>query len=208
MIDRSVLLIEDDESLGFVIRKGIESCGFEVTSLTRGKGALDLIGSTPFLAVVLDIMLPDANGLDLLTEIKEKFPEQNVVVMTAQATMKHAVEAMRKGAYDYLTKPFDLEELYHLLNRLTQVQKLKERVQDLETQLKIHSESGELIGSSAPMQAVYKTIGKSAATDLTVLITGKSGTGKELVARAIHHDSPRSGGPFVSVNRAAIPKDL
>jgi two-component system nitrogen regulation response regulator GlnG len=153
--------------------------------------------------------MPGVNGLDLLDKVREFKNDLLVVIMTAEAGMKNAVEAMKRGAYDYLTKPFDLDVMDAIVEKANRAQEMTMQVSALKDELKEHYllDKG-IIGNSIPMREVYKTIGKVAPSDMTVLIQGESGTGKELIARAIHCNSKRLVKPFIAMNCAAIPKEL
>lgn len=153
--------------------------------------------------------MPGIQGLDLLKEFRSDYPEMLVIIMTAEATMEHAVSAMKHGAYDYLTKPFDLTALDAIILKAEKAAAVTEQIDQLKEELQDQYSFGRsIIGNSQPMQDVYKTLGRVAGADVTVLITGESGTGKELIARAIHINSPRLGKPFIALNCAAIPHEL
>jgi len=199
-----ILLIDDDESIAWVVRKTLEA-DHEVVHAATGAGGLELFGEAPSL-VLLDLRLPDASGLDILKTLLGKQPGIPVVMVTAHGGMESAVEAMKLGAYDYLEKPFDLDELRIVVRRAledtamrTELVRLRARVAD---------EAPLIVGSSPGMLSVFKAIGRIAPRPVTVLILGESGTGKDLVARAIHHNSPRTGKPYVVINSASVPRDL
>lgn len=200
-----ILVADDEESIRWVLAKSLGKLGYQVELATSGDQALTMLREKSFDLAVLDIKMPGLSGLDLLSRIHQERPGLPIVVMTAESTMTNAVEAMKRGAYDYLTKPFDLEALDAIIlraNRATEVDapsKAEPPPQSLDR---------TLIGRSRPMQDVYKVLGKVAASDVTVLITGESGTGKELVARAIHGNSARVNKPFLALNCAAIPREL
>jgi two-component system nitrogen regulation response regulator GlnG len=151
--------------------------------------------------------MPGMNGLEALDKIQAGGQRVFVIIMTAQATMQNAIEAMRRGAFDYITKPFDLDEVNILVKKAIDVRRLSQEVTALRAEVREKYEGG-LVGNTAAMQEIYKTIGRVAESDATVMIHGESGTGKELVARAIHYHSRRAGRPFVAVNSAAIPSEL
>jgi len=161
-----------------------------------------------FDAVITDIRMPDMNGLELLKEIKRHDESVEVVVMTGYPTIASAVEALKVGAFDYLSKPLLLDELRHLMARMTERRFLRGEVHSLRARLGEELTVNELVGNSPPMQRVKEIIARVAPTDSPVLIEGESGTGKELVAAAIHRLSPRARGPFIPVNCSAIPEDL
>lgn len=204
-VDRRILVIDDDESVLWVIRKALEPSGYDIeakTTLKAGMKALD-----GFCLVLLDMMLPDGSGLDALRDIRVFSPEALVIMVTAHGRMESAVEAMREGAYDYLEKPFDIEELKIVVDKAFRDIALRQELLTLR-QSKEEQKASLMIGRSKGMLKVFKEIGRVAPKDVTVLVSGESGTGKELVARSIHNNSHRKFGPFMAVNAAAIPKDL
>ncbi|MDH4100553.1 MAG: sigma-54 dependent transcriptional regulator [Nitrospirota bacterium] len=201
-----VLVIDDDESICWVIRKGLEKAGYEVKTSGDPLAALAEAKSGEYPVILLDIMMPGMSGFEVMDQIVAE--DKAVIVMTAQGTMKNAVEAMRKGAYDYITKPFDLDEMVLVVKRAFDDLNLRGRVKKLESLVREEHDIGNLVGNSPAMQEVYKLIGRVADKDVTVLIRGESGTGKELVARALHFNSRRIGKPFVAINAAAISADL
>ncbi|MCX8027624.1 MAG: sigma-54 dependent transcriptional regulator [Thermodesulfovibrionales bacterium] len=205
MSENRILLIDDDEAVVWVVKKALEPMGYEIraeNTIEKGKKALE-----GYSLILLDMVLPDGNGIDLLREIKQKYPETLVIIITAHGRMESAINAMKEGAYDYLEKPFDIEELMIVVKRaFTDISIRKEL-----TRLRDKVEDGRpvhILGKSKAMLKVFKEIGKVATRDVIVLITGESGTGKELVARAIHNNSLRKFNPFVAINCASIPKDL
>ena len=156
----------------------------------------------------LDVRMPGMDGLTALAKLREIRPDAHIIVMTAHGTMETAIQAMQQGAYDYLAKPFDLDEALLLAERAMTAQRLTQEVSSLRTGLKEVWEFGALVGRHPTMQEVYKAIGRIAASDVSVLLRGESGTGKEVVARALHHYSRRAGRPFVGISAAAIPVTL
>jgi len=200
-----VLVADDEQSIRFVLKKAMEKKGYSVDLAEDGIQALEKIKGERYSLIFMDIMMPGESGLDILTKVTDT----PVIIMTAQDTMKNAVEAMKRGAYDYITKPFDIEEVNILAARAINAWKLSKEVAELKREIKgKYAVGGEIVGKSEAMKQLYKLIGKVSASDLTVLIQGESGTGKELIARAIHYHSNRSSGPFIAVNSSAIPKDL
>lgn len=157
--------------------------------------------------ILLDLMLPDGDGLDGLKEIRALHPEACVIMITANAMMQSTITAMKEGAYDYLEKPFDIEELKLIIDKAFRDLAIRAELKELKKTV-FETESPQMIGKSPGMLKVFKDIGRIAAKDITVLITGESGTGKELVAKAVHFNSRRSAGPFIAINAASIPKDL
>lgn len=205
MMTKKILVIDDDESIQWVIKKALEPLGYEIESKTSLKEAEKLIGKNNLF--LLDLMLPDGNGIDLLKKIKEFNPDSIVIIITAHGKMESVINAMKEGAYDYIEKPFDIEELKILIQRAYKDLSIREELLRLR-QSKEEYEPFQMIGNSKAMLKIFKEIGRVSAKDVTVLISGESGTGKELVARAIHNNSKRKYGPFVAINSASIPKDL
>jgi two-component system, NtrC family, nitrogen regulation response regulator GlnG len=203
-----ILIADDEDSLRWVLDKGLRQAGYEVTAVKDGESALRAFEAEPFDLVFLDIRMPGLDGLTALARLRERAPDAHVVVMTAHGTMETAIQAMQRGAYDYLAKPFDLDEAVLVAERALESRRLTQEVARLRTGLQEVKEFSALIGRHPRMQDVYKAIGRIAGSDVTILIRGESGTGKELVARAIHHYSRRSGRAFVAVSCAAIPATL
>jgi two-component system nitrogen regulation response regulator GlnG len=203
-----ILIADDEDGLRWVLEKGLRQAGYDVTGVADGDSALRAFAEAPFDLVFLDIRMPGTDGLTVLAKLRELAGDAHVVVMTAHGTMETAIQAMQRGAYDYLAKPFDLDEVLLVAERALAAGRLTQEVARLKTGLQDVWEFGALIGRHPRMQEVYKTIGRIAASDVTVLLRGESGTGKELVARAIHHYSRRTGRPFVAVSSAAIPGTL
>ncbi|MBN1957708.1 MAG: sigma-54-dependent Fis family transcriptional regulator [Desulfuromonadales bacterium] len=204
-----ILVADDEESIRWVLSKALKKQGFHVDLAEDGAQAKHLAGKNHYDLAVLDIKMPGIHGLDLLKDFRTNFPDTLVVIMTAEATMEHAVSAMKHGAYDYLTKPFDLTALDAIILKAQKAAEITEQIDQLKEELQDQYSFGRsIIGNSQPMQEVYKTLGRVAGSDVTVLVTGESGTGKELVARAIHINSPRLGKPFIALNCAAIPHEL
>jgi two-component system nitrogen regulation response regulator GlnG len=204
-----ILVADDEESIRWVLSKALIKKGFKVDLAEDGKQALSMFRSNHYDLAVLDIKMPGLQGLELLKQVREEFPETLVVIMTAESTMENAVAAMKNGAYDYLTKPFDLDALDAIILKAQKAAEVCEQIDHLKSELQGQYRFGRtIIGTSQPMQEVYKILGRVAPSDVTVLITGESGTGKELIARAIHFNSPRLGKPFLAINCAAIPRDL
>jgi len=204
-----ILVADDEESIRWVLSKALKSKGYSVDLAIDGRQALSMIQDGSYDLAILDIKMPGITGLDLLDRIREQKKDLLVVIMTAEASMKNAVEAMKRGAYDYITKPFDLDVIDAILEKVGRAREVAGQVSMLKNELKQrYLVDKNIIGNSPVMREVYKTIGKVAASDVTVLVQGESGTGKELVARAVHFNSNRLGKPFVAINCAAIPKEL
>ncbi len=208
----SILIVDNDEGLVHFLTRLFAKTGYEVASCTDGVSALARLGAESFDAVLLDYKMPGLNGLDTLAEIKQGQVKTPVIVMTAYGTTDTAIEAMKRGAYDYLLKPFDTEELRRIVADAVEVSRLMKEVVKLPeslTPISAQAVSGaQIVGSHRKIQEVFKLIGQVAEKDVTVLITGESGTGKELVARAIYHHSRRKDKPFMAFNCATVPDTL
>ena len=207
-MDGSILIVDDEEiirdSLSFVLKKE----GFRVGEAANGKAALEKIQTGSFDLVLTDLEMPEMKGIELLENICSLAPETMVMIITAYGSIDTAISALRKGAVDYLLKPVDFDELLHKVRKLLSGRRVASENKYLRRELHREYDFSKIIGRSPRMQDVFETIRKVAATEGTVLITGKSGTGKELVARAIHFASRRSQGLIVAVNCGAIPENL
>ncbi len=203
-----LLVVDDDESALESLRQIFEHEGFAVSVARSGEEALDALRSDGHEVVLADLRMPGMDGLDLLRAIKAIRPETEVVIMTAFGTIEKAVEAMREGAYDFVTKPLKRPLVVRSVTRAHEKAVLKAENLALRQELDAVAGERNLIGTSPAMRKVLDTIVQVAPASATVLLQGESGTGKELVARAIHRRSPRSGGPFVAINCAAIPVTL
>jgi len=202
-----ILVVDDEESIRFVLSKGFERMGHATDTAPTIKEAEERLNEGRYFCVFLDIILPDGSGLDLIGSILKRQNPPSVVVMTAEATMKNAITAMQKGAFDYITKPFDFDVIDILINRIVEYRKMSSELARFKSGGAEQAE-GVMVGRSEPMQELFKLIGRSANSDENILITGPTGSGKELVAKALHSNSSRSAGPFIAVNCAAIPNDL
>ncbi|TYO98656.1 two component Fis family sigma54 specific transcriptional regulator [Geothermobacter ehrlichii] len=209
MAIRRILIADDEDSIRWVLERSLSRQGYEVATASDGRQALELFRHHQFDMAILDIRMPGIDGLELLERFLAERPDLLVIIMTAETSMKNAIEAMKKGAYDYLPKPFDLDEVDALILKASKANQVREQVCLLKEELREHYQlDRNIIGNSPPMQKLFKILGRVAPSDATVLITGESGTGKELVARAIHFNSPRLGKPFIAINCAAIPREL
>jgi len=203
-----ILVADDEPSIRWLLERVLRQAGYSVALVEDGPAALARAAAEPFDLAFVDVRMPGLDGLEVLSRLRSTAPDTAVIVMTAHGSVRAAVEAMQRGAYDYLTKPFDNDEVRLLAERALAARALAREVVELRTGLQEVWEFGALVGKSPRMQEVYKTIGRIAGTDVTVLLRGESGTGKEVVARAIHHFSRRAGKPFVAVSCAAIPATL
>lgn len=208
MSPAKILLVDDDEGLRKVIEFNLEQEGYEVVTASNGKDALEFYAEHAPDLVITDIKMPDMDGIELLGEIRRRDIEKLVIVVTAFGAVETAIEAMKLGAYDYITKPFNRDELKLVVRKALEVQRLRTRTRMLEAELIDRFSFENIIGGSARMAAVFELIRKVAPSEATILIKGESGTGKELIARAIHYNSPRSKGDYVAVNCSAIPENL
>jgi len=204
----SILVIDTESFIREVLRNLFESEKHDVALASSGREAKKLLGKNAFDLIFLDIMLKDMDGLELLRNMPPLNAETPVVVITGFATVKSAVKAMKLGAFDYISKPFSLEEVLLVAEKALEYSQVKRENLLLKRHLRRHYSLRQIIGSSEAMRRVFALIEKVKRTDSTVLITGESGTGKELVAKTIHYQSPRANGPFVAINCAAIPREL
>src|SRR6266446_1623564 len=203
-----VLIVEDDASARVGLEQLVKSWGFVADSACDGEEALEKVTTFRPAIVITDMVMPRMDGLALLRALQQQGADATTLLLTAQGTVETAVEAMKEGAYDYLTKPIDIQRLKILLDKIVERLETLREVKALRRQLREHGTFGPLIGNSPEMQKVYKVIEQAAPTNASVLITGESGTGKELVAQTIHQLSPRASFPFVAINCAAIPETL
>ena len=204
---RSILIVDDEvgarESLKMVFKEE-----YEVLLAKNAEESFRKLKECVPDVILLDILLPDLDGLKVLERIKQEDPDATVIMITATRTVKTAVEAMKLGAYDYVTKPFDVDELRLIVNRALSNQALQKEVRYLREQIEECFDFGKMIGKGKGMREIFSLIRRIAPSKSTVLVMGESGTGKELVSRAIHYQSPRKDGPFVTINCAAIPETL
>jgi DNA-binding NtrC family response regulator len=203
-----ILVIDDEKSQRDILNDILKDAGYHITLAEDGEKGIEKLKDSTITIVLTDLKMPNKSGLEVLREVQKINPEIQVIIMTAFGTIPSAVQAIKDGAYDYLTKPFNKEELLRVISRaadkvslMLENKRLKEAVSD---RYQFHN----LIGKSAAMRQIYRMIEKISSIDATVLITGESGTGKELVARAIHHNGSRKEGPFVALNCSAIPESL
>jgi DNA-binding NtrC family response regulator len=203
-----ILVVDDDLRMRELVAKVLAREGYAVRALSRAREVLQALAEGPADLVITDLRMPEMDGLTLLQEIKRLSPDTSVLLMTAFGSIDSAVQAIKAGAYDYLTKPFKMDELRLAVRRALEERQLRAEVQALREEVRTKYNFANILGKSKPMQDLFALIKKVAASRSTVLIQGKSGTGKELVAKAIHYNSPRRDRPLVTVNCSAIPKDL
>src|SRR5690348_7685056 len=197
-----IWIVDDDPALRFVMSEALKDAGFEVRLYASAEEVRQALEHSQPAVLVSDVRLPGESGFDLLKFLRRERPKLPVIVVTAHADLESAVSAYQGGAFEYLPKPFDLDELAVLVNRAAQAQGA------VQTAVEPPGEAEQLIGEAASMQQVFRAIGRLTRSQLTALITGESGTGKELVARALHRHSPRARQPFIALNTAAIPVEL
>lgn len=200
-----VWIIDDDSSIRWVLERALMRAGFACTSFAQGADLLQALTFKQSKPAVLisDIRMPNIDGFSLLKQIKQDSPSLPVIIMTAHSDLDAAVSAYQKGAFDYIPKPFDIDEMIDLVKRAIQHHEQQKTIQTTNT-----TPHSGIIGEAAAMQEVFRIIGRLSKSSINVLINGESGTGKELVAKALHQHSPRTKGPFIALNMAAIPKDL
>jgi len=208
MAEKTILLVDDDASLRRVLAHHLTEAGYRVLTAVDGKAGLDLFTEEQVEMVITDIQMPEMSGLDLLRRIRVMNPDTVVLVITAYGSIETAVEAMKLGAHDYITKPFNREELLLTVAKGLEYTALVRENRSLKQFIESRFSLDNMIGTSAAMRRVYALVEKVARADLAVLITGESGTGKELIAKAIHQCSERREGPFVVINCGAIPEGL
>jgi len=204
----SILLIDDDDSLRRVMEFSLTEAGYKVQTAASGEAGLMLFERGLFDAVITDITMPGISGMEVLAKIRERDGGLPVIVITAYGTIESAVEAMKQGAFDYITKPFNRDELHLTLVKALRMRRLEKENVELRAEITDRYRFDSIVGSSEKIREVLDMAGRVAASDASVLITGESGTGKELLAKGIHYNSPRADGPFVAVNCAAIPEHL
>jgi len=202
-----ILVVDDEKKMGFLVGGALEDAGYTLTICNSGSDAIDQLHKNSFDLVITDLKMDPPDGMDILREVKKTSPECEVVMMTAFASASTAVEAMKAGAYDYLIKPFSLDELVLLVQRMLSAKKHVAREEQLQSDLESLSYD-TFIGESEPVKQLLTMVDKVAKSDANVLILGKSGTGKELIANMIHNKSDRCAGPFVAVNCAALTETL
>jgi two-component system, NtrC family, nitrogen regulation response regulator GlnG len=205
---QAIWIVDDDHSIRFVLEKALQRAAFATRSFVSAKDVMSALAESQSsvaspLVLISDIQMPGGSGLDLLTQVKAKYPQLPVIITTAFSDLDSAVSAFQGGAFEYLPKPFDLQHAVDLVRRA-----VAERQREPVSTEPLQTANTEMLGQAPAMQEVFRAIGRLSQSQVTVLITGESGSGKELVARALHKHSPRVNGPFVAINTAAIPKDL
>jgi two-component system response regulator PilR (NtrC family) len=205
---KHILVIDDEQEMQDILKQLLQEEGFEIETANSGKDGLDKLLEKSFDLVICDIMMPGIDGIKTLEKIKEIDTQQMVIMITSYASVENAVDAMKKGAYEYITRPFRNDEVLHIVNNAVKQKELVEENINLREVLKKKYRFENIIGKNEKMIQVFKLIRQAAPSKSTILIQGESGTGKELVAIAIHQNSPRAQNPFVVVNSGNVPPDL
>jgi two-component system, NtrC family, response regulator AtoC len=209
MMKRHILVADDDPSIRTLLRTFLEGEGYAISEARTGNEVLSSISNgNKFDLLLMDLRMPELNGMDILQRINDQNLDVPVVLMTAFGTSNNAIKAIQLGAHDYITKPFELEDVLVAIQRFFEYQELSAEVKVLRSQVGARDPAERIVGRSGQMLDVYKTIGRVARTDATVLITGETGTGKELVAETLHLNSLRRTGSLVKVACASLPETL
>ncbi|UCG13230.1 MAG: sigma-54-dependent Fis family transcriptional regulator [Deltaproteobacteria bacterium] len=203
-----ILIVDDEPNIRQGLAEALHGQGYEIEQASSGEAALELLQSSPFHLVLLDLVMEEMDGIDVLREVNRQYPKTEVVIITAHGTIETAVMALKEGAYDYLTKPINVKRFRSYVHNILRSQELEEENRQLREQLRTRQEYGQIVGRSEKLLTILEMIEQLAPTDVTILIEGESGTGKELVAHAIHQKSGRGHQPFISVNCGALPKEL
>ena len=198
---KNVWIVDDDRSIRWVVEKALQKADIPCKTFSEAESVLQAIKKEQPALILSDIHMPGKSGLEMLAEIKKSYPKLPIIIMTAYSDLDSAVASFQGGAFEYLPKPFDIDKAIELVRRATEESEEEEQTPAEET-------ASEIIGKAPAMQEVFRAIGRLSQSKATVLLTGESGAGKEVVARALHKHSPRSNAPFVAINMAAIPKDL
>jgi DNA-binding NtrC family response regulator len=203
-----ILIVDDEPMMSDSLKQNLAEEGYIVDTAATGAEAIAVFDTTHHQLVICDLQLPDMDGMDVLRHIKDAHPSTEVIVITGYGTVARAVEATKAGAFYFVEKPFDFEQIEPLVEKAIERRELVAETENMRRQLSTRTEYFNIIGGSKPMQLIYETIEAVAKSDANVLIVGESGTGKELIANAIHYNSLRARKPFIKVNCAALPKEL
>ena len=203
-----ILIADDEQPARFALRRALSQPDYHITEATDGQSAFEQIRSERPDLVFLDLQMPGTSGLDVLRLLGADAKQSEIIILTANDSVSAAVECIRHGAADFVTKPYEVEQVRAIARRVHQRLQLQQQVEDLKSQLTLHQGCGKLIGASQPMRDLFKQMQKAASSFPDLLIRGETGTGKELIAREIHRLSDRAAGPFIAVNTAAIPESL
>jgi two-component system NtrC family response regulator len=208
MIGKRVLVVDDEENLRRVTQLKLQQAGYEAMTACDGAQALEVLAKNPQDLVITDLKMPGMSGMDLLRKVREEYPEIIVIVVTAFGTVESAVEAMKLGAFDYIIKPVNADALKLIVSRALEHHRLQEEVKNLRTAIDRKYGFENIVGQSKSLLATLDNAARAAQSDSTVLVRGETGTGKELLAKAIHFNSPRKDRPMIVINCGAIPKEL
>ncbi|MEE9568417.1 MAG: sigma-54 dependent transcriptional regulator, partial [Candidatus Binatia bacterium] len=203
-----ILIADDEPNIRQGLAEALEDQGYEIEQAPSGEAALELLESAPFDLVLVDLVMEEMDGIQVLQEINRQWPQTEVVIITAHGTIETAVKALKEGAYDYLTKPINVKRFRSYVHNILYSRELEEENRRLREKLRAEQEYSQIIGRSEKLLTILEMIDQLAPTDVTILIEGESGTGKELVAQAMHRKSGRGQEPFISVNCGALPKEL
>ncbi len=203
-----ILIVDDEQEMRDLLAKVLEKNGYQVSTAGDGESALALLEREPVDVVILDVVMPGLSGMEALKAVKELNPLTVVLIMTAFGSIDQAVQAVKEGAYDYISKPFKIDEMLLTIEKVLEERRLRHEVRALRQEVRTRYHFDNIVGKSRVMQEVFSLIEQVAPSRSTVMVYGKSGTGKELVAKAIHYNSPRASKTFVAVNCAAIPAEL
>ncbi len=204
----TILVVDDSPDILDIADQWLSMEGFQVATASGGLEAIDKAKEQPFDVVITDLSMPGMDGMEVLAHFGEHFPDSMVIILTGFGTIETAVKAIKKGAFDYLTKPFRGDQIVHSVRNAMELKKLRTENLILQSKVQEFSALNRMIGRSKAMRSVLKILSRVAKTDSTILVTGESGTGKELIANAIHEMSPRANGPFIPINCGAIPEEL
>src|SRR5215467_5064644 len=204
----TILIVEDDGAMRTMLREALEEDGYAVEAVGGGRAGIERVKQGGIDLVISDVKMPDLDGLDMLREIKATNPSPHVITITAFGSIDTAIRAVKLGAFDYITKPFDVDQLILSVQKALAERELRSELARLRDEVQRSYRFSNIVGKSAPMQEVFANIRRLAGSSASVLVTGASGTGKELVAKAVHFNSPRRERPFVAINCAAIPDAL
>ena len=203
-----ILIVDDEPNIRQGLAEALDGQGYEIEQAPSGEAALEQISLAPFDLVLVDLVMEEMDGIEVLREINSMYPQTEVVIITAYGTIETAVRALKEGAYDYLTKPINVKRFRSYVHNILRTRELEEENRRLREELRAKQEYSQIIGRSEKLLTILEMIEQLAPTDVTILIEGESGTGKELVAHAIHQKSGRDQQPFISVNCGALPKEL
>ncbi len=203
-----ILIVDDEPNIRQGLAEALDDQGYEIQQAPSGETALELLRLTPFDLVLVDLVMEEMDGIEVLREVNRHWPQTEVVIITAYGTIETAVKALKEGAYDYLTKPINVKRFRSYVHNILRTQELEEENRRLREKLRTEQEYSQIIGQSEKLLTILEMIDQLAPTDVTILIEGESGTGKELVAEAIHQKSGRGQEAFISVNCGALPKQL